>query len=132
MPRALIGMCLRGLQHDPAHGADDVHPDRDQRLSEAGDLGARERGAVGAELEFLEQDVGRGRERDAQLVGPEAGTTGAAERQRMVQLFQPIFAIPARTVDVGVDPVGCLSQVEASNDRTEKIYSLDFGRPDRC
>ena len=60
----------RGNARRSTHGAHDLDADRDQRLPEPGHLRARERGAVGAELQFLEEDIrGRG-ERDAELIGP--------------------------------------------------------------
>ena len=65
-------MGSREVQDDPADRADDVDPDRDQRLSQARDLGAAERGPIGAELDLLEEHEGGRRQGDAQLIGPEA------------------------------------------------------------
>ena len=70
-------MGSREMQDDAADGAHDLHADRDQGLAEPWDLRTAERGPVGAQLQFLTEDEGRGGQRDAQLIGPEAGATGA-------------------------------------------------------
>jgi hypothetical protein len=40
-----------------------------------------------AELQFLEEDEGRGGERDPQLIGPEAGAAGASEGEGVFQFL---------------------------------------------
>ncbi len=78
-PGVGIGMRARQVQDDPAYGACDARTDLQQDQAQPSDLRPRERSAVAAELEFLQQDVGGGRQRDAELVGPEARATRAAE-----------------------------------------------------
>jgi hypothetical protein len=45
------------MQHESTHGAHDVNADGDQRLTESRHLRARERGVVGPELQFLDEDI---------------------------------------------------------------------------
>ena len=99
------------MQDDAADGAHDLHADRDQGLPEPRDLRAAERGAVGAQLQLLTQDEGRRRQRDAQLIGPEARATGAPEGEGVFEFLQAILAIAAGAIDVGVDPLGRLPQI---------------------
>ena len=99
------------MQDDPADGAHDLHADRDQGLPQPRDLGAAERGPVGAELQLLTQDERRGRQGDAQLVGPEARATGAPEGEGEFQFLEAILAVAAGAIDVGVDPLGRLPQI---------------------
>ena len=54
------------------------HTDLQQHEPESPDLCPREGRAIRAELEFLEQHVGRGRQRDPELVGPESRAARAA------------------------------------------------------
>ena len=110
-PGGGVGMGSREMQDDPADGAHDLHADRDQRLPQPRDLRAAERGAVRAELQLLKQDEGRGRQRDAQLIGPEARATGAPEGEREFQFLEAILAVAAGAIDVGVDPLGRLPQI---------------------
>ena len=104
-------MGARELQDDPTDGADDVDADRDQRLPQPRDLGAAERGPVGVQLQLLAEHEGRGRQRDAQLVGPEPRATGTPEGEGVLQFLQAILTVAARAIDVGVDPLGCLAQI---------------------
>jgi hypothetical protein len=128
-------MGSREMQDDPTDGAHDLDPDRDQRLPQPRDLRAAERGAVGAELQLLAEDKGRRRQRDPQLIGPEARATGAPEGQRQFQFFASILTVAARAVDVGVDPLGRLSQIR--DDKARVISGLasvvphHFGFDDR-
>ena len=46
------------MQDDPAHGAYDLHADRDQRLPQPRDLRTPERGPVRSELQLLTEDEG--------------------------------------------------------------------------
>ena len=48
---------------------------------------------------------GRGGQRDAQLVGPEARATGAPEAEGEFQFLQAILTVAA-AVDVDIDPLG--------------------------
>jgi hypothetical protein len=102
----------REVQDVPADGADDLAADRDQGLLKTWHLrAAAERGAVQPELLFLKYDEGRRRQRDAQLIGPEAGTTGASEGQREFDFLEPILAIATGAIDVAVNPLVCLPQI---------------------
>ena len=105
---------MRKVQDNPAHRPHDVDADRQQRVAHPRDLRAGERGAVGAQLELLHQHIGGGGQGHAQLIGPEAGTAGPAEGERMMQLFQSILAVAARAVDVRVDPLGRLTQIRVT------------------
>ena len=58
------------VQHDPTDRADDMHADLQQRESQPRHLAPRQRRAVGAQLGFLHQDVRRGGQSHAQLIGP--------------------------------------------------------------
>src|SRR4051812_27943513 len=78
-PRHGVGMGSGEMQDDPADRAHDLYAKRDERLPEARHLRPAKRGPVGAELQFLAEDEGRGGQRDAQVIGPEARATGAAE-----------------------------------------------------
>jgi hypothetical protein len=104
-PRGGVGMGSREMQDEAADRAHDLHADRDEGLPEPGGLGAAERGPVRAELQLLKQDERRGRQRDAQLIGPEARAAGASEGEREFEFFEPILTIAAGAIDVGVDPV---------------------------
>ena len=124
------------MQDASTHGAHDPDTDRDQRLPEPGHLRARERGAVDTELQVLEEDIrGRG-ERDAELIGAEAGATGAPEGQGVMQFLQAIFGIPARAVHVRVNPLRRLAQIR--DDKSRIVARLttrvpdDFGFDDRA
>ena len=99
-------MGSRKMQDDPADGTHDLHADRDQGLPQPRDLGPAERGAVRAELELLKQDERRGRQGDAQLVGPEARAAGATEGEREFQFLEAILTVAAGAIDLGVDPLG--------------------------
>ena len=110
-PGGGVGMGSREMQDDPADGAHDLHADRDQGLPQPRDLRAAERGAVRAELQLLKQDERRGRQRDAQLIGPEARATGAPEGEREFQFLEAILTVAAGAIDVGVDPLGRLPQI---------------------
>src|SRR4051812_36470248 len=105
-----LGMGSRVVEHNAADRSDDLDTDRDQRLSEPRDLGAAERGAVRAKLQLLKQDEGRRRQRDAQLVGPEARAAGAAEGEREFQFLEAILAVASRAIDLGVDPLRAVRQ----------------------
>ena len=59
------------MQDDPTDGADDVDADRDQRLPQPRDLRTAQCRPVGVQLQLLEEHERRGRQRDAQLIGPE-------------------------------------------------------------
>ena len=76
LPRVRVGVGAWEMQDDSAHRARDAHADLQQHEPQAPDLRARERGAVGAQLEFLQQHVRRGGQRDAELIGPEARAAG--------------------------------------------------------
>ena len=104
-------MGSRKVQNDPPHRSHDVDANRQQRLAQARDLRARERGAIGAPLELLQQDIGGGAQEHAQLIGPEARATGPTEGERVMQFFQPILAVAARAVHVRVHPLGGLTQI---------------------
>jgi hypothetical protein len=95
-PRDGVRMGAREVQDDPADGAPHLHADRDQGLPEPRDLRAAKGGAVRPELEFLKQDEGRRRRREAQLIGPEARATGAPERQGEFEFLEAILAVAAR------------------------------------
>ncbi len=62
VPRVWIGVGTREVQHDAADRSHDADFEEDQ--AQASDLGARQRGAVGAPMEFLEHDVRRGASRN--------------------------------------------------------------------
>jgi hypothetical protein len=115
------------MQDDPANRAHDLHADRDQRLPQARDLGAPERRPIGAPLQLLVEDEGRGRQRDAQLVGPEARATRAPKGQGEFQFFEPILTVAAGTIDVRVDPLGRLTQIR--DDKARVIARLTPGVP---
>ena len=85
-------MGSREMQDDPADGAHDLHADRDQRLPEPRDLRPAERGPVRAELQLLKQDERRRRQGDAQLIGPEAGATGAPEGEREFEFLEALLS----------------------------------------
>jgi len=135
-PRDDVGMGSREMQDDPTDRADDVDADRDQRLPQPRDLRTAERGPVGAKLQLLEEDEGRGRQRDAQLIGPEARATGTPEGEGVFKFLQPILAIAARAIDVRVDPFGRLAQI--GDDKARVIARLaplvphDFRFDDRA
>jgi hypothetical protein len=107
-------MRLRKVQDDPPYRPHDVDADRQQRLAQARNLRARECGAVGPQLDLLEQDIGGGGHGDAQLIGPEAHTAGPAEGEREMQFFQPILAVAAGAVDVREATLGRLQQERAA------------------
>jgi hypothetical protein len=76
-----VGMRAGEVQRDAAHGADHVDAEGDEGLAETRDLCPAECGVIQPELQFLKQDEGRGRQRDPELIGPEAGAARAAKRE---------------------------------------------------
>jgi hypothetical protein len=124
------------MQDDPTHGAHDLHTDGDERLPQARHLHTAERSPFRAELDLLEEDEGRGRQGDAQLIGPEARTTGASEGERMFELLQPIFTVAANAIHLGVDPFGRLAQSGDDEARViarfAPVVPHDFGLDNRA
>ena len=71
LPGVRVGMGTGEMQHEAAHRARDAHADLQEDKTETADLCTRQRRAIGAQLQFLEQDVrGRG-QGDTELIGPE-------------------------------------------------------------
>ncbi len=124
------------VQDDPTDRANDVDADRDEGLPQPRDLRATERGPVGVELELLEEHKSRRRQRDAQLIGPEARATGAPEGEGEFQFLEAILTVAAGAIDLGVDPFGRLTQIR--DDKVRVIARLaalmphDFGFDDRA
>ena len=112
------------MQDDAADGAYDLHADRDQGLAEPWDLRTAERGPVGAQLQLLTEDEGCGGQREAQLIGPEAGATGAPKGEGVFEFLQAILAIATGAIDVGINPLGRLPQI-----RDDKARVIAGSRP---
>src|SRR5690606_27256298 len=111
LPRVWVGVGAWQMQHESAGGARDAHADLEQHEAQTADLGPRERRAIGAELEFLQQDVCGGRQRDAELIRPEARAAGAADGEVVLQFLQTILAVAPRTVDRATEPFGSMPQI---------------------
>ena len=62
-----------------------------QSFAQRANLGAGTSGAGSPQAQLLHQDVGRGCEQDAKLVGPEAGATGAVDLE-VVQFLDTILS----------------------------------------
>ena len=91
-PGLWVGMGAWQMQHESADGAGDAHADLQQHEPQASDLGPRERRAVGPQLEFLQEDIRRCRQRHPELVGPEPRAAGAAHREVVMQFLEPILS----------------------------------------
>src|SRR5439155_24381773 len=84
---------------DPPHRGDDVNAELDQLLAQRPHLGPRPDGARRLETYFLHQHIGRCREQDAQLVGPEARAAGATDLQSDLELLDAVLGLAALAVD---------------------------------
>jgi hypothetical protein len=73
------------MPHDPARRACDPDRQLDQPLPQRGHLGARAGRPLGLLLQRLEQDVGRGGQQDADLIGQEARAAGPAQPQAVLE-----------------------------------------------
>jgi hypothetical protein len=59
----------------------------------------------------LQQDIGGGGEQHAHLIRPEAGATGTADGEIVMQFLDPIFQIAPRAINRFVQPLRRLPQV---------------------
>ena len=110
-PGIEVGRRRRQMQDDAADRDDDMDAQLQQALAQPRHLGAGTRGARGPQPEFLHEDVRRGREEHAQLIGPEATATRAPDLEPVVEFLDPIFDVAARTVDLLVDEPRRLPQI---------------------
>jgi len=93
-PLAVVGTRLRQMHDEAMHRALDAGAELEQPFAQGRDPSTRQAGAAGAAAQLLHQHVGRGGERDTQLIGEEARAAGAiAERLRV--LVPPIRGVPS-------------------------------------
>ncbi len=79
------------VQHDAPHRGLDPGAEFHQMFAQGAELGRAERGARSAQAQLLVEHVGGSGQQPPQLVGQEAGATGAVDLQAMVQLLDPIL-----------------------------------------
>lgn len=72
------------MDHNAADRLFDAGRQLQQLLAQRADLSPGEAGASGLAADFLQQRIGGGREQDPELIGPEAGATGAINFQTMM------------------------------------------------
>lgn len=110
-PRRGIRCADGQVQHDAAGRAHDAHTEFEQPEAERPHLHAGAGCARCAQSEFLHEHIRGGREEDAQLISPKAGATRAADRQIVVQFFDPVLDVASCAVDLGVQPLGGLMEI---------------------
>src|ERR1039457_2750311 len=88
------------------------HPSAElqQTFAKHANLGAGASGASGPQAQLLHQDICGGGEQDAELVGPEAGATGAVDL-KVVQFLDAVFDVAALAVELFVNPLGTLFHI---------------------
>lgn len=55
VPRVLLGVTARQMEHEAPDGADDLHADGQQGLAQARGLGVAQGGAIGGQLQRLQE-----------------------------------------------------------------------------
>src|SRR5207247_7509526 len=81
-----------------------------QSFAQHGNLSAGTSGPGSPQSQLLHQDVGSGGEQNPELVGPEAGATGAVDLE-VVQFLNAIFDITTLAVHMLVNPLWTLFHV---------------------
>src|SRR6266436_2621537 len=105
----------------------DSGPQLQQSFAQHANLSAGTSGTGSPQAQLLHQDIGRGGEQDAKLVGPEAGATGAVDVEVM-QFLNAIFNVTALAIDMFVNPLWTLFHV--GDDETRIVSGLFVGSAD--
>src|SRR5208282_5735472 len=90
-------------------------------------LGAGTGGASSPQAQLLHQDICGGGEQDTELVGPEAGATGAVDLQ-VVQFLDAILDVAPLAVDMFVNPLRALFHI--GDDKTGIVFGVFVGSTD--
>src|SRR5207237_9430571 len=98
-----------------------------QSFAPHGNLSASTSCPCSPQSQRLHQDVGSGGEQNPELVGPEAGATGAVDVE-FVQFFYAILDVTALAVDPFVNPLRALFHV--GDDKTGIVSGLFVGSAD--
>src|SRR5438445_433706 len=99
-------------------------PQLQQSFAQHANLSAGTSGTGSPQAQLLHQDVRRGGEQDAKLVGPEAGATGAVDFE-VVQFLDPILYVTALAVDMFVNPLRTLFHV--GDDKPGIVFGVLIG-----
>src|SRR5713226_1882557 len=102
-------------------------PQLQQSFAQHANLSVGTSGTGSPQAQLLHEDVRGGGEQDTELVGPEAGATGAVDLE-VVKFLDAIFDVATLTVDVFVNPLRTLFQV--GDDKTGIIFGVFVGSAD--
>ena len=118
----LEGKRMGQVQHDAADRNDHPSSEFQQALAQSPDLRSRASGPRCPQSQFLQQDIGSRAEQNPKLIGPEIGATGAANTDPLVQFLDPVFGVPALTIDLFVNPAGALGLI--GDDESRVIFGV--------
>src|SRR5712664_362509 len=98
-----------------------------QPFAQHANLSAGTRGTGSPQAQLLHRDIGSGGQQDTELVGPEAGATGAVDLE-VVQFLDAILDVAPLTVDPFVNPLRTLFHV--GDDKTGIVFRVFVGSAD--
>src|SRR5260370_5748552 len=115
------------MDDDASYRNQDPGSQLQQSFAQHGNLSPGTSGTGRPESQLLHQDVGGGGEQNTELVGPEAGATGAVDLE-VVKFLDAIFDVGTVTVDAFVNPLRTLFHV--GDDKPGIIFGVFVGSTD--